>query len=235
MNEEREHDELRPGTRPLAPGERRDEFDQQRGEVQHRGARALGTPPPSPPTPIGIAPPDPMNVVSNFDTRPIGAYDFAHTEHVNMGPGEVITFKDLSYQVPTGFTAVLRRVRIEWVPGAVMNLGFAAANAFSISLMRSEQIIPNNTVVLWGELNEYEWPTHHVYGFWETIGVRLNASGWAVPSNPNDEVTIAVTFMGVLIPTKGKPPAVEIASDPVLVRDYDKMRADPPKTGAAGS
>lgn len=241
MNEERDRDESQPNVPPLSRHERRDEFDRMRGEVQQPGMRALAVPPPHPPAPIGVAPPDPRNVVSNFDTRPIGAYDFAHSEVVTMGNGEVATFATVSFDVPDGYTAALRRVRIEFTPPASMQVaqpaaGSSPARALDLSILRNGAVVPNNTVRLFGALDEYEWDTHHVYGFWESMGLRIvPTNGWAVPFNNNDAVYVGVTFFGVLIPTKSRPPATEIASDPVLVRDYDSFVKEAPKTGAAGS
>lgn len=249
MNEERGDDELRasqrrydetlqPGTKPIAPRERYQEFDQQRGEVQQRGSRdAMGNPPPLPPAPVGIAPPDPMNVVSNFDTRPVGAFDFAMTDFAVLGPGEVDTFAEVFFDVPQGYTAALRRVVIELLGGFTINLGSDGSNpppnVFSIALMRDAGVIPHNTRRFIDVLSSLDWPTHQVFGFWEKMGIRLSGD-YAIPGNVAETVTFGITMMGVLIPTKGRPPAIEIASDPVLVRDYDRFVKQPPKVGAAG-
>lgn len=233
MNEEHDRENL-PGTPPLSPGERPNEFGRMRGEVQHRGALVLAVPPNAPPAPVGIAPPDPRNVVSNFDTRPIGAYDFSNTQQEQMGPGESEQPAVFQYDVPDGFTAVLRRIRIEWTPPAAVNLTSPIAFVLVASLLRSGGIIPNNDVRFFGDLTSYEWPTHQVFGFWESLGLRLAPTGWAIPNNALDSVSVSVTFMGTLIPTKSRPPEVEIASDPMIVRDYDKMTSEQPTTGAAG-
>ncbi len=239
MNEERDREDL-PGTPPQSPGERRSEFDRMRGENQQRGTRVLAVPPPTPPAPVGIAPPDPRNVVSNFDTRPIGAYDFAHSEHATMGNGEVATFATVNFDVPDGYTAVLRRVRVEWSPPAAMLVGQPAASSspartMLLSLLRSGGVIPNNTVEFLGDLDEFEWLTHHVFGFWESMGLQLvPTNGFAIPASVANAVFVGVTFFGTLIPTKSRPPETEIASDPVVVRDYDSISKEPPDTGAAG-
>jgi hypothetical protein len=239
MNEERDREDL-PGVPPLSPGERRSEFDRMRGEIQHQGTRVLAVPSPTPPAPVGIAPPDPRNVVSNFDTRPIGAYDFAHSENATMGNGEVTSVIAVNFEVPDGYTAVLRRVRVEWTPPASMLIAQPAAGAsptdfLEISLLRSGGVIPNNTVQFLGDLDSYEWDTHQVFGFWETMGLQLAVTGaFAIPANIADAVFVGVTFFGVLIPTKSRPPETEIASDPVVVRDYDTLKNTMPDTGAAG-
>lgn len=231
MNEERNTEER---------VQRDSEFDRTRGEVQKRGTRVLAIPPSGPPVPVGIAPPDPRNVVSNFDTRPIGAYDFAHSEHATMGNDEVQAFATVEFSVPDGYTAVLRRVRIEWSPPASMMItqpanGSSPTSFMTISLLRNGGVIPNNSIDFLSDLDEYEWPTHQVFGFWETMGLRLVPTGaFAVPALDADAVFVNVTFMGTLIPTKSRPPEVEIASDPVVVRDYDTLISEPPKTGIAG-
>lgn len=239
MNEERDREE--PNVPPLSPGERRGEFDRTRGEIQKPGTRVLAVPQSGPPIPVGIAPPDPRNVVSNFDTRPIGAYDFAHTEVATLGNGEVATFATYTYEVPEGYTAVLRRVRIEFNPPAAMLIGQPAQGStptrqLNLTLLRNGGVIPNNTVSLYGDLDQYEWDTHQVFGFWENMGLQVvPTNGWAIPASVNEAVYIGVTFFGVLIPTKSKPPEVEIASDPVIVRDYDTLKREAPETGAAGN
>lgn len=239
MNEERDREEL-PGTPPLVRGEKPGEFERMRGETQLPGARVLAVPPPGPPAPAGISPPDPRNVVSVFDTRPISAYDFARSGVATMGNGEVLTFTDVSFDVPDGYTAVLRRVRLEFSPPGAMIVGNPAAGAspareFQASLLRNGGVIPNNLIRFFGDLDEYEWPTHQVFGQTETYGIRLNApNGWAIPANVNNALFVGVTFMGTLIPTKSRPPELEIASDPVVTRDYETMIREMPRTGAAG-
>lgn len=232
MNEERDREDL-PGTPPLSPGERPNEFDRMRGEVQHRGSRVLAVQPNAPPAPVGISPPDPRNVVSNFDTRPIGAYDFAATDQQQMGPGELVQFSDFIFAPPPGYTAVLRRIRWEFTPAAAMNLDSPVVNILSATLLRNSGAIPNSTLRFFGALTEYEWLTHQVFGFWETMGLRLAPTGWAIPFNVLDSVIVGVSFFGTLIPTKSRPPEVEIASDPVLVRDYEAFSKQAPAAGAA--
>lgn len=239
MNEERSGEEL-PNVPPLSPGERRGEFDRMRGEVQHPGSRIIGLRPDAPPPPIGIAPPDPRNVVSMFDTRPIGAYDFANTQVVTMGNGEAIKVQTVNFDVPDGYTAVLRRVRVEFTPPGAMLAAQPAAGAvaskfLTMSLLRSGGVIPNNSVRLFGNLDQYEWPTHQVFGFWEAIGLLLDpGTGFVIPLSPLNALFVGVTFMGTLIPTKSRPPETEIASDPVVTRDYDTLKNEVPETGAAG-
>lgn len=239
MNEERNKEEgnFLPGTPPLVRGSQPDEFSQMRGEVQKPGMRVLAVPDPGPPAPIGIAPPDPRNVVSNFDTRPVGAYDFAITGFGVLDPGEVDQVVEVTTALPSGYTAVLRRVLIETLNGVTVNLGSDGSNpppnVLNVAITRNNGVIPNNTRRFIAVFTELDWPTHHVYGFWEVMGVRISGD-YNIPQG-TDTCTLAVTFMGTLIPTKSKPPATEIASDPVIVRDYDTFSKQPPDTGAAGS
>ena len=60
-------------------------------------------------------------------------------------------------------------------------------------------------------------------------------AGFAIPAGVTVAVFVGVTFFGTLIPTKSRPPELEIASDPVVVRDYDKMTKEMPVPGAAGT
>jgi hypothetical protein len=207
--------------KPLSPGEQPDEFDEQRGEVQRHGSRrTLGSPQPLPPnTPPGVSPPDPSVVVSNFDTRPVGAYDFAQTESVIAGPGEAAQVFSVEVQVPDGYTAALRRVIVDVLPGAIATLDPTTDEAFTLRLMRNAAPIPNATVRV-SELLQYVWPTHQVFGMTESFGLQLAADAWVVPAAPAGQCRVSVTFMGTLIPTKGRPPDVEIAGPPVLVRVY---------------
>lgn len=202
-----------------------DEFADDRGESQRHGSKdVFGVAPNLGPVQIGIAPPDPMVVVSNFDTRPIGAYDFSFSGNglIDNGESGIPTLK-LNFAVPDGYTAVLRRVRFEVNPPVVVNTAstFNEDLHMDIKLLRDGGVIPNNVVVIRGSFADYEWLTHQVFGMRQTFGVFLNApQGIAVP-NVDSGATVTVTMQGTLIPSKSRPPEVEIASDPVLVRVFD--------------
>lgn len=206
---------------PLPGGE----FENERGETQYAGSRGITAVPPNlPPTAIGIAPPDPMVVVSNFDTRPIGAYDFSVVGFVTMGNAEEQLPATITFVVPNGYTLVLRRVRIEVNPPAVMS--FVSADVqdrrMEMSLLRDGAVIPNNSEVVRGALSDFEWPTHQVFGMNSGYGVRFFApNGFAIPDDNEDTCTVQATLQGTLIPSKSRPPEVEIASDPVLVRIFN--------------
>ena len=217
MNEERKRDE---------------EFSRANGDVQRPGDRQpMGAPPPLPQNiPVGVAPPDPMVVVSNFDTRPIGAYDFANTQTGLMGNGEVTSTLLLQWPIPDGYTAVLRSVEVEFNPPGLANLDALSVNgAFSMFLLRDGVVIPNNQKTIYGELTSYVFTTHQVYGFWETLGMQFVQGTFAIPLTLDIRVT--ATFKGTLIPSKSRPPNVEIASDPILVRIYNAKDAAQPVKG----
>ncbi len=226
MNEERTIEELS-----------RDEFAPMRGEVQHRGTRVLAVPPNEPPAPIGIAPPDPRNVVSNFDTRPIGAYDFSIPVpglwEVNTEAGTPVLV--LVGQAPDGYTLVLRSVRVEFNPPVAASLvanDVTPDRVLEMRLLRNGAPIPHNKQEVRGPLGMFTWDTHQVYGMRESFGLQVSAPlNLEIPSAVGDDFAwVTATFEGTLIPSKSRPPEVEIASDPVIVREY----AGPPVTvGAA--
>jgi len=217
MNEERE-----PNVPPLTRSERPDEFARMRGEIQHPGDRVLAIPPPEPPAPIGIAPPDPLNVVSTFDTRPISAYDFAEEGAVVMATGEVATAYNVTTVVPAGFTAVLRKVRFEFTPNAVVNLTSAGARRMLLNLLRNGGVIANNDLALRGSLDVFEWVTHQVYGQGEILGARLRGS-WDTPAG---DLLVSVHLYGNLIRTKNRPSEFEIASAPVITQTLADRKSE---------
>lgn len=211
---------------PLQGGE----HDVERGEFQRRGGTPLGVPPPLPPVRIGIAPPDPMVVVSNFDTRPIGAYDFSVSGFGDMGNSEADQVPlDIEFDVPNGYTLVLRRVLVEVNPPAVAELLSPASvseRRVEIKLLRDGGVIPNNIMVVRGDFSDLEWLTHQVFGMNQRFGVRFFAPfGFDVPSDNDEFVTVTANLQGTLIPSKSRPPEVEVASDPVLVRVYRDPKA----------
>lgn len=199
----------------------------ERGEQQRRGGTPLAVPPTPTNVPVGIAPPDPRVVVSNFDTRPIGAYDFAIPVFglwsVN---GEEQLPLVLQGRVPDGYTAALRRVRIEFNPPVTPNWDAATVQdqVLLMRLLRNSGTIPNNSQELRAAVADFVWNTHHVFGMRELFGLRLDAPlGLDVPNPPGQVegfISVTATFEGTLIPSKSMPPETEIASDPVLVRLY---------------
>lgn len=221
MNEERDGEELRPNVPPLSPGEARDEFDRQRGEIQHRGDQVLGVPPQTPNIPVGIAPPEPLNVVSIFDTRPISAFDFAQSDDGVMVLSEGTPI-DLTATVPDGYTAVLRRIRLEFIPNGSVNLDAAGSDVLTLTLLRDGGVIPFNVVDLMGALDVFEWRTHQVFGAGEVFGVRIIGS-WALPVA---DVLVQAHLYGTLIRSKSRPPETEIASAPVITQTLADKKAE---------
>lgn len=198
----------------------KDEFENSRGEFQRRGSRGItGVPPPLPHVPVGIAPPEPLQVVSVFDTRPISAYDFCVTDSALWTSGDAAQ-DILDAVVPDGYTAVLRRLRVEFTANVVVNITSATANICTMALLRNGGVIPNNTWVARGELIVIEWPTHQVYGANEVIGMQIAGSR----ASPVADVIVNVQFFGTLIPTKSMPPETEIASPALLIRPLQEWK-----------
>jgi hypothetical protein len=199
------------------------EFDVERGEIQRRGARnVFGVPDMPRDIPVGISPPEPLVVVSTFDTRPVGAYDFVLGDSGLIGVAEADVLI-LEVLVPNGFTAVLRRLRLEFTPNGAINLTAAGGDSLVLRLTRDGAPIPNNVFTLRGAMDLLEWPTHQVFGAGERIGVQVSGT-FAVPAG--DSVIVQADFLGTLIPTKGKPPETEIASPPVITRELADFKAE---------
>jgi hypothetical protein len=92
-------------------------FEQERGEVMRPGDRALGLPLPLPANiPVKPAPPYPRQVISGYDARPIGGYDFVQT-------GLLIPYANplLTVRSPLGFITVLRRIELEAMPATMLS------------------------------------------------------------------------------------------------------------------
>lgn len=198
----------------------KDEFEESRGEFQRRGARGItGVPPNLGRVPVGIAPPEPLQVVSVFDTRPISAYDFLVTDSALWTSGDAAQ-DILEAIVPDGYTAVLRKLRIEFTANVVVNITSATANTAVMALLRNGGVIPNNTWTARGELIVIEWLTHQVYGAGEVMGMQISGSR----ASPAADVIVNVNFSGTLIPTKSKPPETEIASPALLTRPLQEWK-----------
>lgn len=203
-----------------------DEFAVQRGDAQRSGSPGLtGLGPPPVQADIGVAPPPALQVQSVFDTRPISAFDFAFDTVGRMVEGG--SSLTLTADVPDGYTAVLRRLEIEVTGGFVGSL-VALANydndsQMQVSLLRDGAPIPYNRVTFRNALTIYNWHTHHVFGFWQTMGALFVI----VPNTitANQPVGINARFFGTLIPSRSLPPYDEVGSDPVLVRAYQGVQA----------
>lgn len=205
----------------------RDEFAQIIGEHTplqgDPNVTGLGPPPTN--APAGIAPPSPLQVQSVFDTRPLAAYD-ASIPLVAFGQFTPESqFYSFTTALPQGFTFVLRRVVIECVPGFIGNAGYSNGdpNYLEFALLRDSSTIPNNKMRFLN-LTRYEWDTHQVFGFWQSIGVSTYIQLISDPAS-GTVYDFNVLFQGTLIPTKGLPPTEEVGSDPVLVRTFQQSRA----------
>lgn len=199
------------------------EFDLERGETQRSGDKdTLGLGRSLPPNiQVGIAPPDPLQVVSNFDTRPIGAYDFALNDTALIGGGETNVVA-INFDIPDGYTAVLRNVHIEFTPPLIVNniLDATDATKLQLRLLRDNTTVPNNLYVIRGSATLIDWATHIIYGFWETMGVQFTRiGGFFAPANTR----VNLTMQGTLVPTKGRDPTTELASDPLLIRTLAEL------------
>jgi len=195
------------------------EFARQIGDIQRHGddrVHGLGRDYPKN-IPVGIPPPALLHVQAAFDTRPIGAYDFALEafDSIRAYPATI----DLTTALPAGYTAVLRRVQLDIQPSFVGRVGASGTYTpfLQLSLLRTGSVIPSNTIRLRGSVSGYEWPTHQVFGFFETLGIRVAYNGPALSGSDYD---VTARFFGTLIPTKGMPPPNEIASGPTPVRVY---------------
>jgi hypothetical protein len=212
MNEEHDPKQQNPGTASFAVSI---------GDRQRHGDHVLGVPPSMADVPVGIAPPEPLQVVSIFDTRPISAYDFCFNDFGIFDPGEVDPIVVLEAPVPPGYTAALRRLEIEFTPNGIVNLDAAGIDGIQLQLLRNGSPIPHCIFFIRGAMDDFVWPTHQVFGADDVMGLQMVGT-YAIPAG--DPVIINANFMGVLIPTKSKPPETEIASPAVLTQTLDEWK-----------
>lgn len=196
------------------------EFAQQRGDVQRQGSPGLtGLGPPQTYAPVGLPPPPELQVQSVFDTRPISAFDFAFDLTDRFG-NELTPVFFVTEAVPAGYVAVLRRVEVEVIQPLLIGTIDPSTSFFQLDLLRNGAVIPFNTVRFRSEFVFYDWPTHHVFGPGETLGVRGSFSLPIINPDPTGVELIGTARMfGTLIPTRNYPPSQEIASPPVLTRE----------------
>lgn len=92
-------------------------FEQSRGEHQRPGDRnILGVPPQPGNIPIGPAPPAIRQVISQYDSRPIGGYDFVLSDSFDPIAGQ----RRADVQSPKGFITVVRRIEIDCSPSFLL-------------------------------------------------------------------------------------------------------------------
>lgn len=147
-----------------------------------------------------------LQVQSVFDTRQIGSFDFAtsFTTQNSLDPGTPFG----SFEVPQGYTLVVRRVEFDIFP--TFN-GNSINTPLTIQLTYDEQPLPLNVVILYGIVDTYGWDTHHVCEQGHSFGVV-----WT--SNDGVDHDIGWRFLGNLIPTLGRPPGTEVGSMPLQVK-----------------
>lgn len=200
------------------------EVARERGEVVRRGDKgAKGYAQPLPPNiPVGIAPPEPMQVHSVFDSRPIGAYDFALDAFNRIGNNES-RYTEWNVSVPDGYVAILRRVRLEFTTPGLVNsqVDPSDSNRLEWRLLRDRAPVPSWLYVMRHAIENVDLPGFQVYGFWQQIGLAAQRAGFLATSAT---IGVGVTFIGTLVPSKSRDPNVEVASDPVNVRLYDEQR-----------
>lgn len=150
-----------------------------------------------------------LQVQSVFDTRQIGSFDFvtSFATQDSADPGEPFG----SFQVPQGYTLVVRRVEFDIFP--TYN-GTGISTSLNISLTYDDQPIPLNTISIYGLIDTYGWDTHQVCEQGHFFGVVWNVGG--VPNNSGYD--IGWRFIGNLIPTLGRPPRTEVGSMPLQVK-----------------
>jgi hypothetical protein len=152
-----------------------------------------------------------VQVQSVFDGRPIGAFDFVHS-FVATNAGDPPTNPATSFDVPQGYTLILRRVEIEIFPPLSTT---SATAGIDFNLLRDGNPILFNVLALRGNYEAYGWDTYHPFGYWQRCGLT-----WAITGVPDSGVSYAVNvrFLGNLVPTRGLPPLSESGSEPISVR-----------------
>ncbi len=193
-----------------------DEFANQIGDRQGVGApRVLGLPPPRPPQQTksdGAAPPYSRQVVSGFDSRPIGAYDWVSGDNLTAydDGGGVFEFNDFPQFVsPPGYITTLRRLVIEGTPGF-------SSPGDNLAWRLTVGGITQPNWVWWhgGIINS----PRHLDTF---IVVPPNTTVQLVPNFSADLLTsglIAVQFSGNLILDANEPATEQVGSNPQIVR-----------------
>jgi hypothetical protein len=209
-----------------------DEFAFIQGEQQERGdrkvmglGRALTTP--MQPAEVPAVDQDDRQVTSTFDTRPIGSYDFVESGWAAQGnlatldgpykgvvqpAGLAPNLMLITFPLPVGFVAVIRRVEVFINPP---HNSPRVSISMGIALQRNGASIPNNDIQVYGIADHYEWDTHQIFGYWETPSLLLTMTD----GSPH---TAGVRVLGTLIPAKNASPIREVGSLPVAIRGGPK-------------
>lgn len=180
-------------------------FEHERGEHTVQGdPRIYGVNPQPGPLPIGPAPPFIRQVISVFDSRPIGGYDFVLSDTFNpyleLPRAEVVS--------PKGYISIVRRIEVEASPGFVLPEAqlwrFAANGVVAIGwewaggLTLTERGIDTFFVV----------PPSTPYTLIAVTGFTGIAAG---------SVNVIVRFIGNLILDSNEPPNEQVGSLPHTV------------------
>lgn len=109
-------------------------FSHDRGETVVPGSLDLyAVRRPLPPIPVGPAPPNERQVISVFDSRPIGGYDMCISGSFSLYSGAAL----ITVMSPIGYSAIVRRIELESSPGYVapndMEWVFQSAGVFQPS------------------------------------------------------------------------------------------------------
>lgn len=195
---------------------RNDEFESLIGDGQLSGSRGvLGLAPPRPATKRttdGAAPAYSRQVVSAYDGRPIGAYDFVTGDALTAyDPGGGFVYADFPQFIsPPGYVTVLRRIVIDGAPGIM-----AAAGSLSWRLVIGGITQPNWTWVHGGVLAGERLLDTFIVIPAINLAVQLIPYFDAVVLGVG---IITVQFSGNLILDANEPPNEQVGSLPHAVR-----------------
>lgn len=180
------------------------------GEQVQRGSRGvLGLGPDLGPTPIGPAPSGARQVVSMYDARPIGGFDFVLSYHYDADAGPEEPFGLVT--APQGYTTVIRRIEVEPFPSVLLE----SPGVFML-------YINGNAVPAWEWFSGTSFLGCAIETFVvapERSSIRLAGSGGfgEGPEGPRIDDMI-VRFSGNLILNSGDQPTEQVGSLPHTVK-----------------
>lgn len=150
----------------------------------------------------------PLQVVSMFDTRPVGGFDFVATFTTTNNFDPPTPFGGIT--CPIGYTMILRRV--EFMPFPTFT-GNTMGDALIVRLTYDDNVIPMNEQKFWGTFDDAGWDTHQVAGQGHRLGVV-----WEIQNAPASGVVYDIPFrmLGTLVRTNGRPAEVEVGSPPII-------------------
>jgi hypothetical protein len=188
------------------------------GEKQRSGdAGVMGLPRALPADiPVGIAPGFPRHVYSTFDSRPIGAYDFAQSVTVFANiTAAVPQVTDATYTAPDGYVTFLRRIEFTFNPALAV---LQQSSGFDFQVIRDNAVVQNVRWEYGGqEFNDLGWNTAQIYQAGQQVGARIRrlvTDAFFVPIFLTDNLYfVTVRFIGTLIIDSGEPPAELVGSN----------------------